>query len=53
MWLFAENKLEQKYAVIGNNMAKQKQGGIMMPHPQLGHKIKAPTLRNFQLSELK
>jgi len=53
MWLFAENKTERKYAVITNNMVKQKQGGIMSPQAQFGHKIKVPTLRNFKLADLR
>ena len=52
MWLFAENKLEGRYAVVTNNKLNPREGGIMTPHPRLGHKIKTPTLRNFKLADL-
>jgi hypothetical protein len=53
MWVYAENKADQVYGVILNNMIKKKQNGIMIPQSQLGFKIRTPTLRNFKLSELR
>jgi hypothetical protein len=53
MWVYAENKADQLYAVILNNLIKKKQNGIMIPQPQMGFKIRTPVLRNFKLSELR
>lgn len=53
MWVYAENKTDQLYAVILNNLIKKKQNGIMIPQPQMGFKIRTPVLRNFKLSELR
>jgi len=53
MWLYAENRLEQVYAVIMNNTIKKKQNGIMIPQPQMNFKIRTPNLKNFKLGELR
>ena len=51
MWLYAENKMEQIYAVIMNNVFPRSHKGIMIPQSQTKSKIKTPNLKNFRLGE--
>ncbi len=53
MWMYAFNTQSNSIAFIMNNLIRRNRQGIMAQNSQQNFKIKTPTLRHFNLYELK